>query len=154
MYYYTYEEFNQAQADGATIDNDPKFKRTLLNEQLFMSFFKRRIRETKQSRHIYMVTFTLRSDKKDCEDEAEALIRTQANRTALGILEFHLVKEFTKAGVAHWHACVVTTKPLKKDRFNYYRQKYGNIDIAKNKAQQTSEILNYMTKTGHIERLK
>lgn len=152
--YYTYDEFNQAHAEGKTLETDPKFARTLYHPTLFMSYFKRRMRESQTQRHIYMVTFTLRPDKVDAEDHAQELIEAQAQRTALKILEFHLVKERTKNGIAHWHACIVTSTPLKKDRFNYYVQKFGNIDIAKNKAQQTSEILNYMTKTGEINRLK
>lgn len=105
-------------------------------------------------KHIYMVTFTLKPCMVDAWKDAEKLIIDQSDRTALKIIEFQYVREKTKKGVYHWHALIVTSKPLKKDRFNYYIQKYGNVDIAKNKAQQTSEILNYLTKTGNLISLK
>lgn len=101
----------------------------------------------KQKHHIYMVTFTIKPGvKEEAYDSAEDLVRATAKREALKIIRYEYVKEYTKAGIPHWHALVVTTKPLKKDRFNYYIKTFGSIDISKNKAQQTSEIVNYISK--------
>lgn len=99
--------------------------------------------------YYYLVTFTI--DPKintSTDDQIEAYIRSQfTNRPSLCIKEAHIVKEFTKKNVAHWHVSVKTTKPLKKDRFHYYARKYGQIDISKNKAQNLNDGLNYISKS-------
>ncbi len=116
----------------------------------FINYLK--IRDKKQ--YIYLVTFTV--DPKKVPDyktritEIEGFIQAQGLRTALHLSKYSFVREYTKKGVPHWHACVVSDKCLKKDRFQYYTKKYGSIDISKNKAQQTSEMLNYMSKYGNI----
>lgn len=117
--------------------------------------FKRQLKTSDYKRHVYMLTYTIDPNKyKENADEIEEYINRQHTRTALKIEQYQVVKEFCKNGMPHWHALVVTTKPLKKDRFNYYISKYGNIDISKNKAQETAEILNYMTKSGEIQKHK
>jgi len=104
--------------------------------------------------HIYMVTFTVRDDISDSAfDECEELVISQSKRTALKLTKFAWVKEFTKREKPHWHCLMVSTKPLKKDRFKYYENKFGKVDIAKNKAQQYHEILNYMSKSNTVTEL-
>lgn len=95
----------------------------------------------------YLVTFTLKPTiPKSQWDSIEDYIKNQFKREPLKIHEAHITREYTKKLVAHWHVSVTTTKPLKKDRFNYYIQQYGNIDISKSKAQNLEEGLNYINK--------
>lgn len=143
MSIYTYEQLNEAIKNGSNCDNDIKYKNTMLSPEM-LQYFKRRARENR--RYNYLITFTLKPEVTD-EDEVEAYIIKQLHRTPLQIIEAHLSKEYTKAGRAHWHVPVTTTTPLKKDRFNYYIKKYGNIDISKNKSTNNlEESLNYINK--------
>lgn len=96
--------------------------------------------------YIYMITFTLRREMASEEEHAEEFIRRQAQRSALGLLSFVYVKEYTKKGVAHWHVVVETTKPLKKNRFDYYTKKFGSIDLSRTKGTNTQEALQYISK--------
>lgn len=105
--------------------------------------------------YIYMLTFTIDPNKwPDITPEREALIedliRQQGLRTGLGIKRYSYVKEHHANGRPHFHALCVTSKPLKKDRFNHYCSRYGNIDISKSKAQQDANVLNYMSKENDI----
>lgn len=124
----------------------------------FHNEFKRQLKEdsSKDKKHVYMLTYTVDPNKynKGDDDKIEELIIAQKDRKALEIVTYAYVKESCKNGMPHWHALIVTKRPLKKDRFNYYISKYGNIDISKNKAQITTEIINYMSKTGEITYLK
>lgn len=109
------------------------------------------LKSNTRKRHIYMITFTINPSKGSSEDfyeKAEELVRSTAQRSALKLVQYQYVREYTEAGVPHWHALAVATKPIKKDRFNYYQKKFGNIDISKNRAQQTDEIINYINKFG------
>lgn len=115
----------------------------------FHAAFSKHLKNSTCRRYIYMLTFTIDANKGKGEEfysAAEKIVIDTAERTALQLLQYQYVKEYTKQGIPHWHALVVTKKPLKKDRFNYYIKKFGNIDISKNKAQQSSEIINYMSK--------
>lgn len=116
----------------------------------FHEYFKKQLSRGK--RHYYMLTFTIDANKGDSEehyDEAEAYVASVASRSALQLLQYQYVREYTKKGIPHWHCLAVTTKPLKKDRFHYYKKKFGFVDISKNKAQQSSEIINYISKHSH-----
>lgn len=138
----------------ATHNTEVAYSPAALQLALNTGFHKRLkhyLTKDKKKKYYYLVTFTLRNIPEDIESIEEYIV-SQANRRALQILEFHWVREYTKAEVPHWHVCIVTTKALKKDRFNYYIQRYGNIDISKNKAQTTDEMLNYMTKTNKINK--
>lgn len=96
-------------------------------------------------KYAYFITFTLKPSAD--EEHAQKLIDDTINRQeALGLLEMRYVKEHTKAGQAHWHCYVRSTKPIKKDRFNYYIKKCGNIDIKSAKSKDAREIENYMLK--------
>lgn len=112
----------------------------------FHTILARRLKEAKLKRYIYLLTFTL--DVKKCEqyELAEEYIKGQVKRSALKIKQFHYVKEFHKSGVPHFHVAIETLKPLKKDRFNYYIKKFGNLDISRTKAQTIQEALNYISK--------
>lgn len=99
-------------------------------------------------KYIYMITFTLSEENKDKGDEALEYIRNQAQRKALRIMHYEYAEELTKKGVRHWHLVIQTERPLKKDRFNYYIAKYGNIDFSSTKAQILDNALNYINKTN------
>lgn len=131
--------------------DDTEWVNTYIPRSDFHKAFRKALKGTKLKKYIYMVTFTLNPTiHPDVDDTLELevadYIEKQAIRSALKITRFEYVKEHHKSGRPHWHALIETNKPLKKDRFNYYCKKYGAIDIAKNKAQQNTEILNYISK--------
>lgn len=99
----------------------------------------------------YLCTFTLKPSlpAKDILDEVESYIVKQFRRKPLQIVSAHIVKEGDGDKLHHhWHVAVETKVPLKKDRFNYYQQKYGFVDIDKTKAQNLEETLNYISKSN------
>lgn len=109
----------------------------------------------KENIYTYMLTFTTDPSKwPEISPEREAmiedLVRQQGLRTGLGIKKYSYVKERHANGRAHFHSLIQTTKPLKKDRFNHYITRYGNIDISKSKAQQDANVINYMSKENDI----
>lgn len=105
-------------------------------------------------KYYYMITFTLKPGITTPSESIEEYIKKQfTERPALGISEAHIVQELTKNGTPHWHVAVISTKHISKDRFNYYTQLYGNIDISKNHSQKISETLNYLSKSGTPTRL-
>lgn len=112
------------------------------------------VRQIKQRNKIkkayyYMLTFTLKpSIPLEETDSIESYIKQQLLRPPLQIEESHIVRELTKCGVPHWHVAIKTGIFLKKNRFNYYIKKYGNIDISKNKGQTLNEMINYMSKVN------
>lgn len=128
--------------EGSSLFLDPQFLKVL----------QRTMKEQEKKKYYYLITFTLKPGADP--DKAEAYIRRVPERSPLQVTRCDLVKEYTKKGVAHWHMSVITTKALKKDRFSYYAQKFGTLDISKNKAQQYDEMLEYMTKDEIIESLK
>lgn len=106
--------------------------------------------------YTYMLTFTTDPSKwPDISEEREALIedlvRQQGLRTGLGIVKYSYVREKHANGRSHWHALIQTTKSLKKDRFNHYITRYGNVDISKSRAQTDANVLNYMSKENDIK---
>ncbi len=115
--------------------------------------FKKQLKSRDLKRYIYMATFTIDPSKHpevtpELTNEITDFIESQAKRTALRLKKFTYVQEEHKDGRPHWHVLIETTKALKKDRFNHFIKKYGNLDLAKNKAQQTDEIMNYISKVG------
>lgn len=112
-------------------------------QRLVKDYFK----ERELKKYCYLITFTLREDIQDSMiDEVEGYIKKQFLRHPLRVLEAHLVRELTKTGRPHWHIACRTSRPLKKDRFNYYIKKYGFIDISNSKTQTIDESLNYISK--------
>lgn len=96
----------------------------------------------------YLITFTLDPKKGPHNiEKIEEYIVKQFHRKPLGILHAEYVKEGNGQDKhIHWHAAVETSKPLKKDRFNYYIKLYGKLDISRTKAQNLEETLNYINK--------
>ncbi len=118
----------------------------------FLTLLKKRIKDAERKKYYYLLTFTLKPGA-DAVKAKEYVIRIP-ERTPLQIIRCDYVEELTKNGVQHWHMSIVTTKALKKDRLQYYAQKYGAFDISKNKAQQYDEMLEYMAKTHVIVNLR
>lgn len=97
----------------------------------------------------YLITFT-QDPKKSGHKSTKALydyIFKQFKREPLGVKQAWIVQEGNaKDKHIHWHVAVETTKALKKDRFNYYMKKYGNIDISKTNANTLEHALEYISK--------
>lgn len=102
-------------------------------------------------KYIYLITFTLSKQNIDKSDLAEQFIREQPNRTALHLLSWVMVKEYTKKGTPHWHCVVESYKPIKKNRFDYYCKKFGFVDISRTKGQTPQEAYQYISKDGEPE---
>ncbi len=115
------------------------------NSSMLTAFCKYLVSLRKKRYYFYLITFTLKPSVRG-EEIVEKYIYSQARRSALRIKEAHIVKERTKKGVAHWHMSVQSDKFIAKNRFNYYVQNYGSIDISKTKCQSISESLNYINK--------
>ncbi len=111
----------------------------------FHAEFKKQLKEINVKKFYYLLTFTLRKDP-DNEREIEKYILGQVLRPALRIKTAHYVKEYTKAGRPHWHVAVESTKYIARNRFNYYENKFGNIDISKNHGNTLEEMMNYINK--------
>lgn len=94
----------------------------------------------------YLITFTIKEPENHDPDKIEKYIKDQFLRSALQVNEAYMVRELTKKDVPHWHVACETTKYLPKDRFHYYTQKYGNIDISKTKSQTLKYAINYISK--------
>lgn len=121
--------------------------------ETFLKILKRRIIQDQKKTYIYLVTFTIDPqlnadmDKDELEEAIQTYVDSQVDRqVSLGITYYAYSKEHTKAGQAHWHCVIKTTKPLKKDRFAYYVKSYGNIDISRTKGTTHLEALEYISK--------
>jgi len=104
------------------------------------------------SKYAYFITFTLKPNA-DEQSAYNLILDIRDKRAqALHITKMDIVREHTRSGVAHWHTYIEANKPIKKDRFNYYIQHYGNIDIKKANPKDYLEIQNYMSKEGIINK--
>lgn len=150
MQYYKPEVLHEMITNGTgDVDNDRVYYNSLSSERCineYVKWLKQKDELSKQKNYYYLITFTLVD--KDNESSAEAYIIRQTERSALKLQSYEYVKEYTKAGMPHWHVSAVTTKPLKKDRFHYYSKKYGSIDLSRSKAQHDFEALNYISKSA------
>lgn len=121
----------------------------------FLKRLKDKINGSQKKLYTYLITFTLDLNKNDLSDklisDVTKYIKDQAKRAVLKILYYAFNQEVTKAGTAHWHAVVVTEKSLSKNRFQYYTQKYGYIDISRTKVTTHHEALNYISKDSSPE---
>ena len=123
-----------------------KYNRYIEFHNAFKRYHKRLENENKT--YCYMLTFTLKDEiKEDKFDEVNHYIISQSQRDALQVKNCWLVKEFHKSGKPHWHMSIETHKCLKKSRFKYYQNKYGNVDISKSRVKDLHESINYMSKS-------
>lgn len=122
----------------------------------FCSQLSKALKERDLKSYRYLITFTLSPTlQPDIDDTLihtiEEFIAGQGNRSGLSIIHYAYVRESHQDGRPHWHASIITTKPLKKDRFNYYIKKYGNIDLSKSKSTNKWEALDYLSKSGTVK---
>ena len=75
------------------------------------------------------------------------MLHFHPNITALQIEKAHIVKEYTKKNVPHWHASVISKRYISKDRFESYIKRFGNVDISKNHSHQYENMTKYMSKS-------
>lgn len=122
---------------------------------LYSTMFRQALEEVeKENRsYRYLITFTLDPKKGDIKcnkyiAKVSAYVVKQLRRKPLGLSNVYFVQEGGDQDNKHihWHASVTATKPLKKDRFDYYKKLYGNVDISHTKAQTQDEAINYMSK--------
>lgn len=118
----------------------------------FLKTLQKVMKDREKKKYYYMLTFTLKEGSSS--EKAHEYILRVPERKPLQVIRCDYVNEKTKKGVDHWHMSLITTKALKKDRFSYYEQKFGHLDISKNKAQQYDEMVEYMTKSDEIIKLK
>lgn len=146
MSIYTYEEFKTALEEGATCAKDDRLLRTFCSKD-FLLYFKQHNKELEGPKlYRYMMTFTLPDDHTFDEDTVERYIIKQCKRAPLRIVEAHYAKEHTQKGVAHWHVLVAAEIPCKKNRFDYYEEKYGIILYSKTRAKTLKHGIDYINK--------
>jgi len=102
----------------------------------------------KEQTYMYMVTFTIDPKKPHDVDNIEAYIHKQPLRSEFRTKSAYIVREYTKAGQAHWHMSIVTGKSLRNDAFKYYREKYGSVDKRTSVYNNQADALLYMGKQG------
>lgn len=105
-------------------------------------------RDKQNKKYYYLITFTLKPDVDVVDIIIENYIIQRLKRKALNIIKCGFVKEYTKNGVAHWHAAVISTKYISKDRFKYYEKLYGIVDIDKNYSQNYEFMNTYINKSN------
>ena len=115
-----------------------------------IKYFKKKDKENR--RYYYLITFTLKAKNipsKEEQDSYEQYIFYRLRAPALHIEKCHLVKEYTKKGMPHWHASVKAKRFIAKDRFKKWQKKFGFIDISKNHSHQYESIYEYISKIGY-----
>lgn len=135
---------------------DHKVPIMLFADNHYCSLLSKALKERDLKSYRYMITFTLDPSKYPDVTETilhsvEEFIEGQGRRQGLSIIHYAYVRESHQNGRPHWHASIITTKPLKKDRFNYYIKKYGNIDLSKSKSTNKWEALDYLSKSGTVK---
>lgn len=145
-------DHNMERPTGRTNEEMGMFMLDARNRKNFWTFLD--TRDKAKDTYKYLVTFTLKPDAVEDADKAELYIHSQADREMLKICAMSYVKELTKAGVPHFHAVIETSKPLKRNRFQYYEKLFGHVDISRTKGQTTQEALNYISKENHPIKLK
>ncbi len=107
-----------------------------------------------KQRYFYLITFTLNDENKDSDPKViEKYIISRLQGSALQIEKAHLVQELTQQGRPHWHASIIAKKYISKDRFKYYVNKFGYIDISKNHSQNYDTMLKYITKSNIVKNI-
>ncbi len=113
------------------------------------------IKDKKDKRYYYLITFTLSDENKDVDPtKVYKYIKTRLKAEGLKVVKAHLVQELTQQGRPHWHASVKSSKYISKDRFKYYVNKFGFVDINKNHSQNYETMYKYITKSNTAEQIK
>lgn len=110
-------------------------------------------------RYRYLITFTVNTKLNTLPySEVKKYIVKQLNRKPLKIVRAYIVEEgFENPDKSkgqkhkHYHVAIESTKFIKKNRFNYYIKKIGNIDVSKTKLDSLEEAINYISKDSTPE---
>lgn len=99
----------------------------------------------------YMITFTIdpkRHDVKSEELHKEIQNYITKRTKMLKVQQAYIVQEGgdEEEKHTHWHVSLLSKKPIKGNRFAYYKIKYGNYDYSPSKNGNNEEALNYMSK--------
>lgn len=115
----------------------------------FNAEFKRQLEN-----YMYMITFTLKKGiKKNMIDNAYPYIK-KLILAHDDISRAEIATEHCKDGSLHWHIACVSKKKIKKCYFNKYIKNYGFIDLSRNKTDNYSTIITYISKECIPTKLK
>lgn len=135
----------------------------------FMDWFLKNIEEINRTAKYYkapeqfkyMITFTV--DPKKVPDlnseEKQVLIEKYIEKIIFKVSDdrCYYAKEHKDTNV-HWHCIIYRNSALKsRDFVNFYKKKYGNVDISKSiSANENNEVnsVNYLQKEGQIKYIK
>lgn len=147
-------------ADWYDNDADPELLKCFLTDDDYQQIFadwlarykmeghRKMVSTTKKyfTHYYYMITFTL-ADISNYES-AKKYIMKQHKRSPLSMVYYAVAEEHTENGVPHWHCAVKSNVTIKKDRFQQYYQnnKYGFVDVSRNKGSNLESILTYISK--------
>ncbi len=126
----------------------------VINKCLMKEFHKNfikycNIKDKQNKRYYYLITFTLSDDHKDYDPKVvNKYIISRLAGSGLQVEKAHLVQELTEQGRPHWHASVIAKKYISQDRFKYYVNKFGIVDISKNHSQNYDTMLKYISKSN------
>ncbi len=113
-----------------------------------------RKQDNMNKRYYYLITFTLSDDNKDLDPKLiKKYIISRLAGSALQVEKAHLVQELTEQGRPHWHASVISKKYISRDRFKYYTDKFGFVDISKNHSQNYQTMIKYITKSNEPDQI-
>lgn len=54
----------------------------------------------------------------------------------------------------HWHVVLLRQRKFKYNEFNYYKRKFGNLDISLSKTESIEDGLKYISKESVPRRIK
>lgn len=120
---------------------------------LFSNQIRKAIKKINE-RYLYMLTFTVDLKKRKIETDDDIteienyIIKLLRSKSLKHILRSHIVYEIGSSGNHHWHVYAECSSCLRKDRFNTYIKRYGNVDISRNKTDDEETIITYMSKSG------
>ncbi len=114
--------------------------------QQFQKQYKSIVKLAEKEKHVYMITYTI-SERKDefTDEDYQNMIIEDLSRKSLKGIKCHVVKEYTKKGMPHWHSAIQSTRYLKKELFNSWKN-YGFVDCSISKTNNYMEVLNYISK--------
>lgn len=103
----------------------------------------------------YMVTFTLNPKLVDVKNSQvqqviEDYIIKQVNKHSDTA---YITREHAESN-CHWHVVLLRQRKFKYNEFNFYKRKYGNIDISLSKTESIEDGLKYISKENIPRRIK
>lgn len=106
--------------------------------------------EKKNKKYWYMVTFTIspKLSQAGIRRARSIVERLHLRQESLNLVYLAYVEEKCKSGKPHWHVAMCATTCIKKNRFNSYIDKYGFVDVRKQRKKDIceTEMLRYMSK--------